>query len=114
LSELVARLRALIRRSYGGDSPTIAIGGVTIDSAARRVYRDGVEVELTAREYAILEHLVRSRGRIVTRNMLYEHLYSEDEAVGSNVVEVHIASLRRKLGADVIRTRRGEGYLIDA
>jgi DNA-binding response OmpR family regulator len=114
LAELVARLQALIRRSYGGDAPKITIGNTTIDSAARRVYRDGVEVELTSREYAILEHLVRSRGRIVTRNMLYEHLYSEDEAVGSNVVDVHIAALRRKLGPDIIRTRRGEGYLVDA
>lgn len=114
LTELVARLRALIRRSYGGDAPMITVAGKTlIDSAARRVYQDGVAIELTAREYAILELLVRSRGRLVTRATLCEHLYSEDVSIGSNVVDVHIASLRRKLGADIVRTRRGEGYIVD-
>jgi DNA-binding response OmpR family regulator len=115
LVELVARLRALIRRSYGGDAPVVTVAGKTvIDSAARRVYQDGVAVDLTAREYAILELLVRSRGKLVTRAMLCEHLYSEDIAIGSNVVDVHIASLRRKLGAEIVRTRRGEGYMVDA
>jgi len=114
LSELIARLGALIRRSYGGDTPIIEIHGVTIDSAARRAFVDGVDVELTAREFAILEVLVRSRGRLVTRATLCEHVYTEDIAIGSNVVDVHIASLRRKLGADIIRTRRGEGYIVDA
>ncbi len=114
LSELIARLHALIRRSYGAASSTITIGHVVIDAAARRVLLHEVPVELTAREFAILEFLARSRGRLVTRTALYDHLYDEDAAIGSNVVELHIASLRRKLGPDLIRTRRGEGYLIDA
>jgi two-component system, OmpR family, response regulator len=114
LAELIARLHALIRRSYGGGAPTVTVNGVTIDSAARCVYLEGIPVELTAREFAILEVLVRSRGRLVTRATLCEHLYTEDVSVGSNVVDVHIASLRRKLGPDVIRTRRGEGYIVDA
>jgi two-component system OmpR family response regulator len=62
----------------------------------------------------VLELLVRSRGKLVSRAMLYEHLYDEDTDVLSNVVDVHIAALRRKLGADLIRTRRGEGYIVDA
>ncbi|MBI4263927.1 MAG: response regulator transcription factor [Acidobacteria bacterium] len=114
LAELVARLHALIRRAYGGDSPRMAIGDLVIDSAAKRVYRQGRVVELTAREFAVLEVLARSKGRLVTRAMLCEHLYNEDAEYVSNVVDVHIAALRRKLGSDVIRTRRGEGYIIDA
>jgi len=114
IAELVARVHALIRRSYGGDSPRIAIGDIVIDSAAKRVYRNGAVVDLTAREYAVLELLVRSRNRLVTRGTLCEHLYNENADITSNVVDVHIAALRRKLGSDFIRTRRGEGYIIDA
>ena len=114
LAELVARLHAIIRRGYGGDSPRIAIGDVVIDGAAKRVYLNGALVELTSREYAVLELLARLRGRLVTRAMLCDHLYNEDVDISSNVVDVHIAALRRKLGPDAIRTRRGEGYMIDA
>ena len=113
LSELIARLHALIRRSYGGESPRMAIGDVVIDSAARRVFLNGAPVDLTAREYAVLEVLARSRGRLVTRAMLNERLYNEDADITSNVIDVHIAALRRKLGPDFIRTRRGEGYMVD-
>jgi two-component system OmpR family response regulator len=80
--------------------------------AARRVYRAGREVELTAREYGILELLARSRGAIVTRTEICERLYSEDAEPFSNAIDVHVASLRRKLGGGVIETRRGFGYLI--
>jgi two-component system OmpR family response regulator len=113
LQELVARLHALVRRSYGSPVPRIAIGDVVIDTAAQRVQRNGVTVELTAREYAVLELLARSRGRLVTRSRICEHLYNEDVDITSNVIDVHIGALRRKLGADLIRTRRGEGYIID-
>jgi two-component system OmpR family response regulator len=113
-SELVARLHALIRRSYGSPAATVRIGDLVIDVAARQVSRDGSPVELTAREFAILELLTRSRGAVVARATIYEHIYDDDTDVLSNVIDVHVAALRRKLGPDLIRTRRGEGYLIDA
>jgi two-component system, OmpR family, response regulator len=113
LVELVARVRALIRRSSVDPSPIIVIGDVAIDTAARVVRRGGRPVALTAREYAIVELLARRRGTLVTRPMLEEHLYSESEDVFSNVVDVHIAALRRKLGPALIATRRGHGYIID-
>ena len=113
LEELIARLRALIRRSQGGGPPTLSVGDIVIDSAARQVYRNGAAIDLTAREFSILEVLVRARGRLVTRAKLYAHLYNEDVDVGSNVIDVHIAALRRKIGTKLIRTRRGEGYIVD-
>jgi two-component system, OmpR family, response regulator len=112
LQELLARVHALVRRAYGASLTRIALGDVLIDTAAHRVQRNGVNVELTAREYAVLELLAMSRGRLVTRTQLLEHLYNEDAAIASNVIDVHIGSLRRKLGADLIQTRRGEGYTI--
>jgi len=114
LAELVARVQAIIRRSYGSPSPRVTAGDVHIDTAAKRVYRDGALIDVTSREYAVLELLVRSRGKLVTRARICEHIYNEDTDVLSNVIDVHVASLRRKLGPDVIHTRRGEGYIIDA
>lgn len=113
LAELVARVRAMIRRAYGSPASTVRLGEVTIDTAARQVWRGAAPVELTAREFAILELLTRSRGSVVARSTICEHIYNEDTDVLSNVVDVHVAALRRKLGADVIRTRRGEGYIVD-
>jgi two-component system OmpR family response regulator len=114
LAELIARVRAMIRRSYGNPASTVQLGVLTIDTASRRVLRAGVPIELTAREFAILELLTRSRGSVVARSKICEHIYNEDTDVLSNVVDVHVAALRRKLGPGVIRTRRGEGYMIDA
>jgi two-component system OmpR family response regulator len=113
LRELVARLHALVRRAYGSPVPRIAIGDILVDTAAKRVQRNGVIIDLTAREFAVLEMLVQSRGRLVTRARLCEYLYNEDVDISSNVVDVHIAALRRKLGPEIIRTRRGEGYIIE-
>ena len=114
LAELIARIRAMIRRAYGNPSTRVEIGDLAIDTAARRVWRAGVPIELTAREFAILELLTRSRGTVVARATVCEHIYNEEADVLSNVVDVHVAALRRKLGSEVIRTRRGEGYIIDA
>ena len=114
LAELIARVRAMIRRAYGNPSTRVEIGDLVIDTAARQVWRAGVAVELTAREFSILELLTRSRGAVVARATVCEHIYNEEADVLSNVVDVHVAALRRKLGSDVIRTRRGEGYIIDA
>jgi len=114
LAELIARVHAMIRRAYGNPVSTLQLGELAIDTAARQVLRTGVPIELTAREFAILELLMRSRGSVVARATICEHIYNEDTDVLSNVVDVHVAALRRKLGPDVIRTRRGEGYIIDA
>jgi two-component system OmpR family response regulator len=114
IAELVARLRALVRRATGNPSPVLAVGPITIDRAARLVYRENTPVELTAREYSILELMVRHRGTLVTRSAICEHIYSESSDVFSNVIDVHIAALRRKLGPEVIHTRRGHGYIVNA
>jgi two-component system OmpR family response regulator len=113
LEELVARIHALIRRAARQPAPAVTIGDLRINLAARRVYKNDAEIELTGREYSILELLVRRRGDVVARTTLSEHLYSDDSELMSNAIDVHVASLRRKLGASVIQTRRGLGYLID-
>jgi two-component system OmpR family response regulator len=113
LAELVARIRALIRRASGDPAPTLVIGDVTIDTAARRVQCGGNTIELTAREYAILELLARRRGVLLTRSTIWEHIYDEAEDTFSNVVDVYVSALRRKLGRELIQTRRGHGYMID-
>ena len=112
LPELLARLRALIRRAAGQTQNLIEIGEVTIDTAARTVSRGGNAVTLTAREYTLIEFLALHRGEVVTRTALYEHLFDEDESTLSNLLDVHVSNLRKKLGADLISTRRGHGYLI--
>jgi two-component system, OmpR family, response regulator len=113
LQELLARLRALIRRSAGQASSVLQIGTVMIDSAARSVSRAGEAVPLTAREYALLEFLALHRGEVVTRTTLYEHLFDEDDSTLSNLLDVHVSNLRKKLGHDFIVTRRGHGYCIE-
>jgi two-component system OmpR family response regulator len=114
LDELAARLRALIRRSAGAPSPVIEIDGVEINTAARTVTKGSRQVELSAKEYALLELLAFNRGRLVTRTMIYEHIYGEDDDTLSNVVDVYVSNLRRKLGDTLIETRRGQGYIIRA
>jgi len=113
LDELLARLRALIRRSAGQVNPKLELGDVTIDTRARSVDRDGQPVALTAREYAILEYLALHRGEVVSRTTLYEHLFDESDDTLSNLVDVHVFSIRKKLGRDLIVTRRGQGYSIE-
>jgi two-component system OmpR family response regulator len=112
-TELQARLRALIRRAVGRGKPQIEIGDVVIDTRARLVTRAGEAVTLTAREYAIFEYLALHRGEVVTRSDLYEHLFDENDDTLSNLVDVHVFSLRKKLGRDLIVTRRGQGYCIE-
>jgi two-component system OmpR family response regulator len=114
LAELVARLRALVRRSARSPAPVLELGDVRIDTSARRVTRAGVEIELAAREYALLEFLALHRGTLITRATLYEHIYNEDDDTMSNVVDVYVSTIRKKLGRDLIKTRRGAGYIIDA
>lgn len=114
LPELLARLRAVIRRGAGRQaSPRIELGGVAIDTAARTVTRGGAPVALTAREYALVEFLAMKRGEVVTRTTLYEHLFDENDETLSNLLDVHVSNVRKKLGADFIATRRGHGYVIE-
>lgn len=112
IDELLARLRALIRRAAGQSHPVLEIGPLSLDTAIRLVKLSGQEVPLTAREYALLEYLALHRGQVVTRTTLYEHLFDEEDSTLSNLLDVHVSNLRKKLGADIITTRRGHGYCI--
>lgn len=112
IEELLARLRALIRRAAGKTHPVLEIGTVTLDTAAKVVTHAGHEIPLTAREYALLEYLALHRGEVVSRTTLYEHLFDEEDSTLSNLLDVHVSNLRKKLGADIITTRRGHGYSI--
>ena len=113
LSELIARLRALIRRSAGQTRNVIEVGTVAIDTAARTVTAEGKQVVLTPREYALVEFLALHRGEVVTRTALYEHLFDEDDSTLSNLLDVHVSNVRKKLGTEFITTRRGHGYSIE-
>jgi len=113
LSELFARLRALIRRSANQTRSQIEIGDVMIDTAARNILRGGEVVSLTAREYALVEFLALHRGEVVTRTDLYEHLFDENDSTLSNLLDVHVSNIRKKLGHEFIMTRRGHGYCIE-
>lgn len=113
IPELFARLRAIIRRGANISRATLDLGEVHIDTAARTVTRAGEPVTLTAREYVMLEYLALHRGEVVTRTDLYEHLFDENEATLSNILDVHVFNLRKKLGQEIITTRRGHGYCIE-
>lgn len=113
LAELLARVRALVRRSAGQPSPEIVVGEVVIDTARKAVRRQGSDVVLTAREYAIVELLAMRRGQVVSRTHLYEHLFDENDDTLSNLIEVHVSNIRKKLGRDFIATRRGLGYVVE-
>jgi DNA-binding response OmpR family regulator len=113
LDELAARLRALVRRSSGRADACLRHGELVIDPAARTVTLRGEAVSLTGREFDLLSVLLDAAGRVLTRRVLEEQLYTWGEAVESNALEVHIHHLRRKLGSELIRTVRGVGYLID-
>ena len=113
LGELLARVRALIRRGAGAPNPVLDLGPVSINTSARTVAVEGAEIALTAREFALLEYLGSRRGKVVSRTELYDHLFAEEDESYSNLLDVHVCNLRRKLGKDLIQTRRGHGYVID-
>ncbi len=118
LEELLARLRALVRRGHEVKDPVLRIEDLEIDTAARTVCRAGQLIHLTPREFALLEFLAFNRGKVVTRTMIWEHLYDEHDENTSNVVDVYIRYLRNKIdkGYDppLIITRWGEGYMLRA
>ncbi|MBL9135460.1 MAG: response regulator transcription factor [Verrucomicrobiales bacterium] len=113
LAELLARLRALIRRAAGQAESTLTVRDLVIDTRSRTVSRNGEAIAFTAREYAILEYLVLHRGEVVTRTAIYEHLFDESDDTLSNLVDVHVFSIRKKVGPELIATRRGQGYCIE-
>jgi len=113
LDEVYARIRALLRRVGGRADPLINYQGIQLDPAAHSVTKDGVLVDLSRREYDVLLELFENLGRVLSRTRLEEGLYSIDEDMASNAVEVHVHHLRKKLGSKLIRTIRGVGYTID-
>lgn len=113
IPEVAARLQALIRRSSGLASPLLTHRNVTLDTGSGRVTIDGKPVELTAREMRMLNYFMHRIGRIVSQSELTEHLYALDETRESNTIEVYVSRLRRKLGADFIKTIRGLGYRVE-
>jgi two-component system, OmpR family, response regulator len=113
IEEVLARLRALIRRSRGHAEPALRCGSILLDPRAGRVTVDGAPVRLTSHEFRVLSYLMHHRGRLVPRSELAEHIYARDEDRDSNTVEVFIARLRRKIGADAIATVRGLGYRME-
>jgi two-component system OmpR family response regulator len=113
LDELAARVGAVARRTGGGASPLIRLRDMEIDTAARNLKIDNKRVDLTAREWAILDALLRRPGAIVSKERLDEALYSFDQEVESNTIEVHVSRLRKKLGKDAITTIRGVGYRLE-
>ena len=114
LDELVARVRALLRRRAGAAGPVLECGGIVLDPVRREVRKDGQEVPLSAREFALLEALMQRPGAVLSREQLEDTVYGWGEEVGSNAVEVHLHKLRRKLGPDTIRNVRGVGYKVSA
>lgn len=112
LDELAARIRALLRRAAGRAEPELRHGGIVLDPAGHRVAVDGRPVELSAREFAVLHALLANAGRVMTRSQLEQSIYGWNEEPDSNALEVHIHHLRRKFGAELIKTLRGVGYTI--
>jgi two-component system OmpR family response regulator len=117
LDELLARLRALVRRSSLATEAAVAVDDLVLDPGARRVHRGEVEVDLSAREFDILHLLMRQSGRVVSRYTILDEVWDGETDLRSNVIDVHVASLRGKIdrpfGTDTITTVRGAGYRID-
>lgn len=116
--ELLARVRALVRRRYAQPASTITVGSLTIDTSTKRVRRDGADIALRPREYALLEYLARRRGEVVSPRDIEEHLYDDGAELSSNAVEAAVSLLRKAIdrrGEDsLILTRRGLGYMLRA
>jgi two-component system OmpR family response regulator len=108
--ELIARLRALIRRSAGNASSELTAGDVRLDTRSGKVTLNGEPVKLTAQEYKLLSYLMHHKGKVVSRTELIEHIYDQDFDRDSNTIEVFVGRLRRKMGVDMIETVRGMGY----
>lgn len=113
LHELAARVRAVIRRAAGQPTSVIEIGQVQVNLANQTVTHAGNLVPLTAREYALVELMALNRGKLVSRTMIYDHIFDEEDDSLSNLVDVHISHIRKKIGKEFIETRRGQGYIVE-
>ncbi|TVR09706.1 MAG: DNA-binding response regulator [Salinarimonadaceae bacterium] len=113
VEELLARVRALVRRAAGHASSEIVCGPITLDTRAGRALVEGMAIKLTSHEYRLLSYLMHHQGRVVSRTELTEHMYDQDFDRDSNTIEVFVGRLRKKLGVEVIQTVRGLGYLLD-
>ncbi len=113
LAELSARIRAIIRRSSGQATSELTIGSIVVNISSRTVRKGEQLVELTAREYTLVELLALNQGCIVSRSQVYDHVFDENEDSLSNLVDVHIYNIRKKLGRDFVKTRRGHGYIVE-
>jgi len=114
MEEVLARVRALLRRAAGHASSELVAGPVRLDARAGRVTVNGLAIKLTSHEYRLLSYLMHHVGRIVSRGEIVEHLYEQDFDRDSNTIEVFVGRLRKKLGVDIIQTARGLGYIIEA
>ncbi|MBB4051317.1 DNA-binding response OmpR family regulator [Devosia subaequoris] len=112
IMEVVARLRALIRRAGGLASSRTKLGPYEVDLRSQQISKDGVPLDLTPQEYRLISYLLHNRGRVLSQLEITEHLYRQDYELGSNAVEVLVARVRKRLGQDVITTRRGFGYTL--
>lgn len=113
VEELVARVGALVRRAAGVASSVIEIGDLIIDTRRMKVSRDGRSVDLSSLEFRAVNYLAHRKGCVVSQGELMEHVYGTEREPESNAIEVLIGRLRRKIGADAIATRRGQGYLLE-
>lgn len=114
LAELVARVRAVMRRKGGDHRPEVTVGNVTINTTAKTLRLGNQEVEVTAREFAMAELMIKHRDEVVTRDFLYDHLFDENDESMSNMLDVYVYKLRQKLGKNFIKTRRGQGYIVES
>ena len=116
--ELLARLRSVIRRRYGASNNLVAVGDLEVDTAGRIVRRAGLMIALSAREYALLEYLAMRRGQVVTRSEIHQHVYDFAAEPASNVVDVYVGYLRKKIddghAVQLLHTHRGLGYSLGA
>ena len=116
--ELVARVRSLVRRGHEQSSSTLTVGDLEVDTAKKSVRRGDRQIDLSAREYSLLEYLAHRQNQVVSRTDIWEHLWDEHDEVSSNVVDVYIGYLRNKIdkefGSKLIHTRRGQGYMLSA
>ena len=115
-NELLARIRAVVRRKYGNSSNKLVIGDLILDTSEKSVTRDGKQIELTGKEYEVLEYLMQSKNRILSRDQIKEHVWDFDYEGDSNIIDVLIKNIRKKIdiedGKQIIYTKRGLGYVI--